>query len=397
VPPSGILCLSSAQVISSAATPRVSTVFPCGVGQLPVYLSSSTQILDASGAGATMALLQAGDTLRVNGTLANAQFTAATVQDLSRRISTPPPSTQLAVQGTLAAAPNPVTVPPSGILCLSNAQVISSAITPRIATVSPCPVGQLPVYLSSSTQILDASGAGATMALLQAGDMLRVSGTLANAQFTAAIVHDGSRNISTTPPPTTRVTVKGTLVAAPSQLTAPVILCLQNAHVINSRHSYRIQGASTCPLPVYVTTSTSIHARYGGRISLDLLRAGDTLQVEGTIANAQLIASTITNLSLQRAYNTLVGTVLYVNPSTPGAYFTMRIQQPVTTTYRTHSQTTYKELTAVVYVQRNTQFVSDGTLGNQVTVLNPGDAVTVYGLYNSNSHHCNTTYLVRVH
>jgi hypothetical protein len=196
------------------------------------------------------------------------------------------------------------------------------------------------------------------------------------------------------------VTVKGTLAAAPSQLTAPVILCLQNAHVTNSRNSYRIQAASPCAfgqLPVYVTTSTSIHARYGGRISLDLLRAGDTLQVEGTIANAQLIASTITNLSLQRTYNTLVGTVLYVNPSTPGAYFTMRIQQPVTTTYRTHSQTTYKELTAVVYVQRNTQFVSDGTIGNQVTVLNPGDAVTVYGLYNSNSHHCTTTYLVRVH
>ena len=474
-------------VATPQSTPPATLLLQVGGQTLPVLLTADTRVLRRYSQPFSLAQLRDGDTLRVVGDPnASGGITASLVEDLSAPISPPPPPVTTQATGILAAAPNPITVPPSGILCLAKAQIQSSGIQSNVAVVSPCPTGQLPVYLTPGTRIVRRYGEASGLDDLSAGDTLQVTGSFVNAQFTASVVRDlsvqedyttlsgtvqnvlatgGVTNVTvsvtkveaTYPPfsvgatlvlplansdspvctaptaiqlPCTRVTtgtgttngyvagtiqpsamitarglyntqlghfiaittitiynpappatqtVKGVLASTPNLSSAPVVLCLKNTQVQNTLIRPNVAVVSPCAngqLPVYVTSATRIVRRYGESSALDELRPGDTLQATGAFVNAQFTASLVKDLSISK----LVGTVGYISFTTNPTYFTLQV--PGTTRPFT------------IYVQADTQISVNGNTSNQVTVLNPGQTVTVLGIYNRSTHSINPTFRV---
>jgi hypothetical protein len=184
---SGGLCLQNASVVSGGASPNVATASPCPYGELPVYLGATT-FEDANGNAITLGNLQIGDSLQATGVLSGGIFTASLVQDLSQNVSTPT-SVQYAVGGTLATEF-------SGGLCLQSASVLSGGAIPNVATTSPCPSGELPVYLGATT-FENASGTAIALGNLQIGDSLQATGVLSGGIFTASLVQDLSQSTTT--------------------------------------------------------------------------------------------------------------------------------------------------------------------------------------------------------
>jgi hypothetical protein len=213
------LSQSASTVITGTlvATPQstlpTTLLLQVGAQTLPVGLTTSTQVEDSAGNPLSLTALQDGDSLRVTTTSATST-TASLVQDLSQPASTVWPS-QLTVTGTLAAQFS------SG-LCLQKAAVTTNVATPAIPTASPCPSGELPVYLVSGATIQDAGGAALALTALQVGDSLQVTGTLSASQFSASQVQDLSQlignNSSTSPTSATSnqpifTTLVGTIVS----------------------------------------------------------------------------------------------------------------------------------------------------------------------------------------
>jgi hypothetical protein len=93
----------------------------------------------------------------------------------------------------LAAAPNPATTPPSGTLCLASAAVTGGSLPQAAQVASPCAAGQLPIYLSNSSKIVNRSGGALSLADLRAGDTLQVTASLGNGKLLASLVVDMSR------------------------------------------------------------------------------------------------------------------------------------------------------------------------------------------------------------
>ena len=187
--------------------------------------------------------------------------------------------------------------------------------------------------------------------------------------------------------------VQGTLVANPSQLTAPVTLCL-HAHVTANILPAQGGAASPCPagqLQVYVTAATKILRRFDGASGLDELSAGDVLQVRGSLVNGQFTAIVIEDVSIQEAFTSLIGTVLYVSPFTQPSYFTVRVLKD-----ERHAPFRVGAV-LVVYVNANTQMVSSAATTNSIKAISPGQIVTVIGVYDRHRHSFVDTFRVRIH
>jgi hypothetical protein len=293
-PPSALLCLSNT-VITSTSAPniRAQIASPCPSGLLPVYITDNTRFENQDGGRVSLSALRANDLLQVTGVLANGRFTASVVKDLSLEASV-----SIQVKGQLVAVPNPATVPPSGILCLASTVVTSNSRPGiRAQIVSPCPSGDLPIYLNSNTHIRDQANNAATLANLQANDILLVTGSLINGQIVASVVKDLTIHIQVN-----LTTVTGTLVAAPAStdLSSPVSLLVQ-------------VGGQT--LLVRVSNQTQIIDNNGSALGLGSLHTGDTLQVTGVASTNQIDASLVKDTSQPAAVSVTVTGQLALAPS----------------------------------------------------------------------------------
>ena len=282
-----ILCLVNASVTGNALQPRAQFVGPCSSGQQPVYVTGTTQYLLSDGSATSLGKLLGGDTLQVVGTLANGQFTASLIRDLSQSTPTPTPQPPVALKviGILASEPNGTT------LCLQLTGVSSNALSPN-AQYCPAP-SQLPVLLTGTTQYQLSDGTAASLGSLRIGETLLIAGVLANGQFTASQVTDLSQS---TPPPPVALTLTGTLVSQQGG----TLLCLLNTSVTGSALQPRAQIVGPCSSgqqPVYVNAATQYSLSDGTGAGLSSLHPTDNLQVTGLIANGQFTATQIKNLS----------------------------------------------------------------------------------------------------
>jgi hypothetical protein len=265
-----------------------------------VRVASGTPLVNRDFARITLGALRYGAMLQVTGRYRGGWIAASMIRDLSL------PVPIIHVKGQLAAAPNPATPPSSGLLCLART-VTGGASVQGLQTAAPCPAGQLPIYLTSSTRIVDQFGKAANPSDLQAGDTLTVTASLSNGRLMASQIKDLSL-----PPPT--VQVKGQLAASPN--VAAGSLCLGNAAVTGgSLPRAQAQIASPCAagqLPIYVTTSTKIQDRSAGAASMAELRVGDTLQVTASLIKGRLTASMVKDLSIPAGITTLSGTLVAI-------------------------------------------------------------------------------------
>ena len=376
-PPSGILCLSKAQVKFTAIQSNVAVVSPCPTGQLPVYLTSVTRIVRRYGEGSGLDELSVGDALQVSASFANAQFTALVVKDLSIQVDYTTFSG--AVQNVAAnggttnvtalvtkveAGYPPFSVGTTLVLPLANSD--SPACTATSAIQLPC------------TRVTTGTGTtnGYVAGTIQPSATVTARG-IYNTQLGRFIAITAITIYNPAPPATQ--TVQGVLASAPNTSAMPVVLCLKDTRFQTSGIQSNVAVVSPCPngqLPVYVTSATRIVRRYGEPSALDELRPGDTLRATGSFVNAQFTASLVKDLLISK----LVGTVGYISFNTNPTYFTLQVPgytRPFT-----------------IYVQSNTQITVNGTTTNQVTTLNPGQTVTVLGIYNRNARSINPTFRV---
>ena len=377
-PPLGVLCLSKAQVKFTSIQPNVVTASPCkDPSNLPVYLTSATRIVRRYGEGSGLDDLSAGDTLQVSASFTNAQFTALTVKDLSiqvdyttfsgavQNVATNGGTTNVTTLVTkVEGSYSPFLVGTTLVLPLANSD--SSACAAPSATQLPC------------TRVTTGTGTtnGYVAGTIQPSATVTARG-IYNTQLGRFIAITAITIYNPAPPATQ--TVQGVLASAPSLSATPVVLCLKDTRFQSSGIQSNVAVASPCPtgqLPVYVTSATRIVRRYGEPSALDELRPGDSLQATGSFANAQFTASLVRDLSISK----LVGTVGYISFNTNPTYFTLQVpgySRPYT-----------------IYVQSNTQITVNGATTNQVTTLNPGQRVTVLGIYNRNARSIDPTFRV---
>jgi len=386
------LCMHVTSVTAQAIRPNISTVSPCPSGQGPVYITSATKFQRLFNEGSSLAELSQGDALQVTGSLVNFQFTASLIVDTSIHL----PTVTGIVQSVSA---------PSG-----NVTNVVITVTGYSGGGTPLAKGSqvtLPLFNSSSPNCTAASASQLPCTIVQtssgttngynAGE-LTVSQTVSaigvyNTQLQRFIDITSVKASVITPPPPVKVRVQGILAANPTQLTGSTTLCLRGFYgVPRADASTLAPGACQAgQLAVNVTSSTRIVRRYYGGSGLDQLNQGDTLQVTGLLANGQVAASLVRDLSIQDAYSSLVGAVGFVNFNNP-QYFTVRVTQ----NSGRHSPFRVGSLLPI-YVNGNTQIVTSSGTSNQITVLNPGQTVTVLGVYNRHRHAFTYTFRVRVH
>jgi hypothetical protein len=278
--------LTGTLVATPQATRPTTLLLQVGGQTLPVTITASTRVIDRASQPLSLTTMHDGDSLIVTGTsTAAGGIIASVVVDLTTPVQ-PAPPVVMNVLGTLAS------MPATNVLCLLNARVTSSSATPHLSTSAPCPAGQLPVYLTSSTRFIGRAGQVITLTELRVGDTLHLGGPILNGLLTATAVHDLTRPVQPAPPPVV-VQVLGTLASMP----ATNVLCLLNARVTSSTATPRLSTAAPCPagqLPVYAISTTRIMAPNGGALRLYQLHAGDTLQVTGAVVGGRLTASVIT-------------------------------------------------------------------------------------------------------
>ena len=381
----GLLCVQATVVTSQAIRPNVSTVNPCG-SLLPVYLTATTKIQRLYNEASSLVELSQGDALVITATLVNTQFTASLVVDTSIHLPT--------VSGTVASitANGNLTNVVITVTGSSGGFAKGSQVTlPLMNSGSPncsAPSGNQLPCTTIQTQSGTTNGYNpGELAVSQAVSAIGVY----NLQLGRFVDITNVKASAITPPRPIKVRLDGTLAANPTQVTAPVVLCLRVSRVLPNTAP---NAATTCPsgqLAVSIAGSTKIVRRYYGGSGLDQLSQGDSLQVTGTLANGLVTASMVRDLSIQEAYSSLVGTVGFVNFHNP-QYFTVRVTRDEGrhSPFRDHSN-------LVIYVNSNTQIVTSSGTTNQITVLNPGQTVTVLGVYNRHRHAFTYTFRVRVH
>jgi Domain of unknown function (DUF5666) len=176
-------------VATPGSTPPTALLLQVGSQTLKVNITVNTVVVGRNDAALPLNALQDADSVRVIGRPeAGGQIAASRVRDLTRSAVTAPKPTTL--QGVLAATPSSITAPTT--LCVRNASVTNAAMQPQISTVSPCPTGQLPVAVTTSTQIVRRYNGKSGLDELSAGDRLELTGTFVNTVFTASVVKDVS-------------------------------------------------------------------------------------------------------------------------------------------------------------------------------------------------------------
>ncbi len=250
------LCLQNAGVTNGGISPSAVTANPCPTGDVAVYLASGATIENAGGTVITITSLLLNDSLQAMGTVTNGQFTATMVQDLTQSAAPMPTTYQLVVTGTLAAEF-------ANGLCLQNISVTNGAVSPATGAASPCPSGDLPVYLAGGATIENNAGTAIVVTSLLLNDSLQATGTVNNGQFSASVVQDLSQ--ATAPVPTAyQLVATGTLAG---EFTNG--LCLQNTSVTNGAISPAAVTASPCPsgdLPVYLASGATFENAGGRRL-----------------------------------------------------------------------------------------------------------------------------------
>ncbi|HXT37852.1 MAG TPA: hypothetical protein VN837_19940 [Chloroflexota bacterium] len=381
----GLLCVQAIVVTSQAIRPNVQTVNPCG-SLLPVYVTADTKIQRLYNEASSLMELSQGDALTITATLVNAQLTASLVVDTAIHLPT--------VNGTVASitANGNVTNVVITVTSSSGGFAKGSQVTlPLMNSGSPnCTAPSSSQLPCTTVQTASGTTNGYNPGELVVSQAVSAIGVY-NLQLNRFVDITSVKGSSITPPRPVKVRLDGTLAANPAQLTAPVVLCLRVNRVLPNAAP---NVATTCPsgqLAVSISSSTKIVRRYYGASGLDQLNQGDSLQVTGVLANGLVTASLVRDLSIQEAYTSLVGTVGFVNFRSP-QYFTVRVTRDEgrKSPFRGRSN-------LVIYVNSNTQIVTSTGTTNQITVLNPGQTVTVLGVYNRHRHAFTFTFRVRVH
>ncbi len=178
------------------------------------------------------------------------------------------------VAGNLAAAASQATAPVT--LCLLNASVTGTAISPNVVVASPCPNGQMPVYVVSTTAIVRSDNSALPLSQIAANDKLQISGNLANGQFTATTIEDLTAPVTTTTA-TGKVFVQleGRITKVQSSGKNRFIVVKVTQVLGNAPFK---AGVS---LGLSVQTSTGIMINGHRSNTVHLLRKGDTVMVEG--------------------------------------------------------------------------------------------------------------------
>jgi hypothetical protein len=260
--------ISGTLVATPQSTLPATLLLQTGGQTISVVVSTYTQVIDASGNALSLSAMSDGDGLNVTGTTnQSGGIDATTVQDLSQNVGTPPPSAQYTVSGTLATEF-------SGGLCLQNASVVSGGASPNVATASPCPYGELPVYLGATT-FEDANGNAITLSNLQANDTLRATGVLSGGVFTASLVQDLSQSTSATvvSTPVTVTPIATTLVGT-----------VQSTSFNGRNRCFTIdvqQGAVTGAVTICLQSRSQVLLNNAGTDKYTAIRRGQTVTVVG--------------------------------------------------------------------------------------------------------------------
>ncbi len=343
---------------------------------IPVNITSSTRVEDASGNALSPSSMVDGDTLRVSGPEdQSGQIDARLVQDTSQSSGTTGASYQ--VTGTLAAV-----YTGSDLLCLANTSVVSGSINSNDVTSSSCPSGDLAVYYSESTSFENASSTTITVGMLAPGDSLSVTGTLSSGQFTATLAQDTTQTTSTT----YNYEVTGTVAAV---YTGSYVICLANASVVSGSIGSNALTNTLCPsddLAVYYTSGTTFESASGIAITIGTLATGDSLTVTGTVTSSQFTATLVqdTTQTSTTTYNyEVTGTVEAVDT---GSYVICLanasvVSGSITTNALTNTLCPSDDL-AVYYTSGTTFENASGTAITVGTLAN-GDSLTVTGTVTS--------------
>jgi hypothetical protein len=303
--------------------PAAPTVLFLQVGgqTIPVAISATTRLTGNQGYPIALTALQNGDRLTVYGTpnredgisatliidttlppLSSPTPTASatanvpptiTVSPTATSSPSPVPPVKMTVRGVLASLPMQVTAPATlpmqvtapATLCLIRAQVESRALAPNTSTVSPCPSGQLPVYVISTTRLLRNENGASALAELRVGDDIQVYGSFQNTQFTAIWLIDHSLQEaysevsgvvqSVTPAEAvTNVLVAVSRVASQSGVPNNVLLVLPLANATSSNCAAPSAGQFPCTA---VTVNGATSRGYSG----NEIVPGNTVSAEG--------------------------------------------------------------------------------------------------------------------
>jgi len=393
-----LLCLQGAVLSNSAIRPQISVVSPCPGGQLPVAVTPTTTFSRQFSEASALFELSAGDSLTVTGGLVNAQFVAASVQDTSIHL---PHLTGTVQSITANGNTTNVVIVVTAFNGGSSVPVGSQAVLPLANAGAPnCAAPSNTQYPCTTVNTGAGTTQGYNLGELTAGQIIQATGVFNDQLNHFLYISSVVTAASTTPPPTPtpgpvtpiRITVRGILTANPSQVTAPVTLCIRSFRLPRNAPAV---SSGVCParqLPVLVTSSTRIVRRFNGASGLDELNRGDSLQIIGELSGGQVTAALVKDESIQAAYTRLVGTVGFVNPSRRHPSFTVRVQSDASgrAPFRVGSVIT-------VDVNSHTQIITGAGTGNNVTMLNPGQTVTVLGVYNRRRHIIIDASRVRVH
>lgn len=269
------LCVANA-AFSNTSKPRsnAQTVSPCQAvagdpSPLPLYVTASTKIRNASGGAAALGDLKVGDTVEATASFDGSQFVPLVVKDTSLQSSV---------------------VVISGILMVTSQATDFSQPVNLLVQSGNHPIL---VQVTGTTQLLDRNYAPITLANLHHGDLVNVTGSFSGVQLIASKIRDLSVPVVT-------VQVQGTLAAQPN--TTVGLLCLQMTFTTGIRSDQVTpQSASPCPsgqTPIYFTAGTQFLNASAGSLGVGDLQVGDTLKVTGNLQGSfQFVATLVTDTS----------------------------------------------------------------------------------------------------
>jgi len=176
-PASSTIAYTGTLVATPPTTLPAPLLLQVGGSTVRVVVTASTAVVDKVGNPLSLDAVQDGDTIFASGTpLRRGGIRVSLVEDLSQEAA------PLQEEGTLGGQF-------SGGICLQNAAVVGVL---ALASDSPCPSGEQPVYLTANTSFEDANGAAFDLVSMQNGDTLDVTVASSNSQTIATVVQDTS-------------------------------------------------------------------------------------------------------------------------------------------------------------------------------------------------------------
>jgi hypothetical protein len=404
------ICLAKPVSNGTLLNPAAAGV--CPPGELLINITSDTRFIRHDWSPSALFYLQPNDALELTATLDTTGYTAKLVNDTSQHqyyteftgaVTSVGPSSNSAyttVGATVnSTASNHSPVPVGIALMLPITNNLSSNCQQPGGNQFPCTL--VTVNGAASNGYLG-SGIAVGNTIVAKGvydDVLKqfvsvtaitvVGQPVATATATAA----PTATSTPVPQPVPGMVVVGSLPAALGQTAAPLMFCLKNAKVTSSGIKPNVTQVSPCPngqLPVYVTASTQILRLNTIPYLLGSLAKGDRLQVTGSFINTQFTATTIVDLTRHASTVQFIGKVTFVS-----AYSTQRFVV-VQVTREPWGQLSFPVgASLVINVQGNTRIIVKGHTSNTVHLLNPGNMVTVRGVYDRDDHSFSSTNYIK--